>query len=162
MTPRVPPHGPLLVLIVDDLRDAADILGQLLSLCGYQTRVAYRGEDALRLAAAEPPDAVVLDLAMPGMDGWQLARRLRDMSGWKRPLLIALSGYSDEAVRRRSDDVGLVLYLVKPVEPAVIVGVLKRFAQVLGADEPDLCRSRVTCDDCCTGGGMLVRLTSPE
>ena len=146
MTPQVPPCHPLTVLVVDDSRDAADSLGDLLSLYGYQARVAYGGEDALRLAAAEPPDAVVLDLAMPGMDGWELARRLRDMSRWKRPLLIAVSGYGDGVARRGSDDAGLDLHLVKPVEPAVIVGVLKRFARVLGADGPDLSRSRVTSD----------------
>jgi len=67
----------LVVLVVNETRQAADSLGVLLSLCGYQTRAAYSDEDALRLAA-DSPDAVVLDLAMPGLDGWQLARRLRD------------------------------------------------------------------------------------
>jgi hypothetical protein len=58
--------------------------------------------------------------------------------------------------------VGLDLHLVKPAEPAVMVGVLKWFAQVLGADGPDLCRSRVTSDDRCTGGGILVRSASSK
>jgi CheY-like chemotaxis protein len=162
MTPLVPPCRPLTVLVVDDVRDAADSLGDLLSLCGCQTRMAYDGEDALRMAAAGPPDAVVLDLAMPGMDGWELARRLGDASRWKRPLLIAVSGCGDGAARRRSGDAGIDLHLVKPVEPAVIVGVLQRFAQVLGAEGPDLFRSRVTPDDCVTWGGRPVRSPSSE
>jgi CheY-like chemotaxis protein len=100
MTPLVLSCHPLTVLVVDNSRDTADSLGYLLSLYGYQTRVTYGGEVALRLASAEPTDAVVLDLAMPGIDGWELTRRLRDMWRWKRPLLIAVSGYGDRAARR--------------------------------------------------------------
>lgn len=140
MTPHLPPRCPLTVLVVDDLRDAADSMGDLLTLCGYTARVTYRGEDALRLAAAAPPDVVLLDLAMPGMDGWDLARRLRDEAGGKRPLLVAVSGYGDAAARRRSADAGIDLHLVKPVDGAVLVGVLKRFGRVLGPAGPGVAR----------------------
>lgn len=136
MTTHVPARDQLSVLIVDDLRDAADSLGDVLSLYGYRAHVAYHAEDALRLAASDPPDAVLLDLAMPAMDGWDLARRLRGGAGGKPPLLVAVSGCGDEAACRRSADAGIHLHLLKPVHPAVLVGLLKRVRRALAPPQP--------------------------
>lgn len=130
--------GLLSVLVVDDLMDAAVSLAVLLGLCGFRARAVCRGEDALRAAEESPPHAVVLDLKMPGMDGWELARRLRARAGPRgvRPLLIGVTGCGSDADRRRSAEAGLDLHLLKPVEPAVVVGVLRRFARVLAPPIP--------------------------
>jgi CheY-like chemotaxis protein len=76
---------PLRVLIVDDDRDTTDSLAVLLKLWGFQPLVAYDGPAALAVAAAERPDLVLLDLSMPGMDGYELALRLRRQPGRKQP-----------------------------------------------------------------------------
>jgi DNA-binding response OmpR family regulator len=124
--------SPLTVLVVDDLRDGADSTACLLGLYGFETRVAYSATEALALAIAEPPDVAVLDIAMPRMDGWQLARKLRECSADRRPLLVALTGCGTEGDRQQSAEAGIDLHLVKPIHPAVLVGVLKRFERTLG------------------------------
>ncbi|HEX4608754.1 MAG TPA: response regulator [Urbifossiella sp.] len=121
----------LRVLVVDDDPDAADSTATLLGLAGFDARTATTGEDALRQAEDVPPDAVFLDLMMPGMDGYEIARRLRERAAVRRPFLVAVSGCVLPEDHRRSADAGLDLHLAKPVEPAVLVGVLKRFARVL-------------------------------
>src|SRR4051794_6787387 len=103
-----PTHRPLSLLVVDDDADTADSLADLLILHGHDARSATSGADALQLAADEPPDAVVLDLQMPGMDGWDLARRLSAAA--KPPLLIAVSGCGAEADRCRSIRAGIHLH----------------------------------------------------
>ncbi len=132
-----PPYGrinpvdttPLSVLVVDDDPDTADSLTDLITLYGFGARSALSGGDALQLAAADPPDVVFLDLWMPGMDGWELARQLTNVA--KPPILVAITGCETEDDRRRSNLAGIDLHLVKPLEPAVLVGMLKRFARAL-------------------------------
>jgi two-component system OmpR family response regulator len=121
----------LSVLVVDDVEDTANSLATLLALKGYASRPAVSAQEALLAAAADQPDVVILDLKMPGMDGWELARRLRDQATGKQPLLVAVSGCWTEEDRLRSADAGIDLHLVKPVEPAVLVGLLKRFTRTL-------------------------------
>lgn len=103
------------VLIVDDNRDAADSLGTLLRLSGSEVRVVHDGRAALEAVAAESPAVVLLDLAMPGMDGYEVARRVRDLEG-EQPTLIALTGWGQERVWERCRDVGFDHHLVKPVQ----------------------------------------------
>jgi CheY-like chemotaxis protein len=124
---------PLAVLIVDDLADAADSLAEILSFHGHAARVALDGADALRQAAAEPPDVVLLDIRMPRMDGCEVARliRARCAAGEKRPLLVAVTGCGTEADRLHSTGAGFDLHLVKPVDPALLVGVLERYRRLL-------------------------------
>ena len=121
------PAAPLSVLVVDDDEDTTDSMVTLLALYGYAARSARSGEDALREAAADPPDVVFLDIRMPGMDGWELSRRLRQQTAGKRLLVVAVSGCGLEHDRRRSLDAGADLHLTKPVEPAALAAVLERF-----------------------------------
>jgi DNA-binding response OmpR family regulator len=126
-------NGLLSVLVVDDLMDAAVRLAVVLGYHGFHARAVCTSADALRACAESPPDAVVLDLRMPGLDGWELARRLgaREVPRGMRPLLIGVSGCGSEAARRKSVEAGIDLHLLKPVDPAVLVGVPKRFAEVI-------------------------------
>lgn len=114
----------LRVLCVDDNRDAADTLGILLELGGYQTRVCYDGPTALVAADDFRPDAAILDLTMPGMDGDELARRLR-ATEWGHTLpLVALTALSGDDARARTTSAGFDLHLVKPVHPDRLANVL--------------------------------------
>lgn len=106
---RLGPPG-LRLLVVDDNRDAADSLAMLLGLWGHRARAAYDGATALRSARAEPPDAVLLDLGMPGLDGYELASSLRPAA------LIAVTGFADRAHRDRADAAGFDHFFVKPVD----------------------------------------------
>jgi len=112
------------VLVVDDDPDTADSMADVLRLSGFAPRVARCGADALRLAEESAPDAVLLDIGLPGMTGWEVARHLRHAGS--PSLLVAVSGYSRDEDRRRSAEVGINLHLVKPVDPRELVCVLRR------------------------------------
>jgi len=115
---------PLCVLVVDDCLDTTDSLALLVRAWGYRVRVANDGPAALRLAAADPPDAVFLDVGMPRMTGWEVARCLRKMTGLEGTLLVAVSGYGLADDQRRSLEAGCNLHLIKPVAPETIRGLL--------------------------------------
>jgi DNA-binding response OmpR family regulator len=123
----------LSILVVEDHQDAADSTADLLQSHGHRVRVSGTAGTALELAADDPPDVVLLDIGLPDMDGWQVARWLSEQAGGtgKRALLIAVTGRGSEADRERSRAAGIDLHLVKPVEPAVLIGVLKRFARAV-------------------------------
>src|SRR5438067_2887408 len=125
---------PLSVLAVDDDADTARSTAQLLALFGHVARAALGGEEALRSAAADPPDVVLLDIRMPGLDGCELARRLAARTTAKPPLVVAVSGCGTDADRERARAAGVHVYLVKPVDPAVLVGMMGRFRQALAPD----------------------------
>jgi CheY-like chemotaxis protein len=118
----------LRVLVVDDNRDAADTLGELLRLCGADVRVCYTAESALELVPTFPLDAGLLDIHMPGMDGCELAKHLREIVQSRRVLLIALTGVSDAAARQRTAEAGFDLHLTKTVAPDVLAAALSAFA----------------------------------
>jgi CheY-like chemotaxis protein len=131
------PH-PLAVLVVDDSPDAANSMAELLSLHGHCAAVALGGGEALARLEECVPDVVLLDLRMPGMDGYAVVERIRERcaGGGKRPLLVAVTGCGTEADRARSARVGFDLHLVKPVDPAVLVGMMERFRQLLAPPIP--------------------------
>jgi two-component system CheB/CheR fusion protein len=112
--PAVPgrPH----VLIVEDQPDAAESLAELVRLQGCSTEIALDGPAALERAASRRPDVVLLDLGLPGVDGFEVALRLRRLPGLADSLLVALSGYGREEDRRRSAAAGIDRHLVKPVD----------------------------------------------
>src|SRR5687768_4702300 len=119
------PTRPLSVLIIDGSPDITASLAVLLTLEGFAARAALSGGEALA-AAANPPDVVVIEPRTPG-GGWELARRLGVKVAGKRPLLVVLTTDTTPAARRAADAAGIDLYLVKPADPAVLVGVLRRF-----------------------------------
>ncbi len=121
--PRADRAGPGVgrsVLVVDDNVDAADSLAMMLQIYGHRVRTAFDGEGALSAVRAERPDAVVLDIGLPQMDGYEVARRLRAEPGGERILLIALTGYGQAGDRQKAMGVGFDHHLVKPVDPAAL------------------------------------------
>jgi DNA-binding response OmpR family regulator len=124
---------PLRVLIVEDYPDAADSLRLILDLYGFEAQVARDGLAALQAARSFRPDVVLLDLGLPGMDGWEVARRLPAVATEKMPFLIAVTGFGREDDRRRSAQAGIDLHLVKPVDAEVLVGILKEVHRVSAA-----------------------------
>ncbi len=129
---RLESNGLLSVLVVDDLMDAAVTMAVVLGYRGFHARAVGSRAEAVRATDSPRPSAVVLDLKLPGIDGWELARRLHEGVGPRgmRPLLVGVTGWESETDRRKSA-AGLDLHLLKPVEPAVLVGVLGRFAEVI-------------------------------
>jgi CheY-like chemotaxis protein/anti-sigma regulatory factor (Ser/Thr protein kinase) len=111
--------GPRRILVVDDNVDGAESLATLLKLLGHEVHVAHDGPAALRATADVRPEVVFLDIGLPGMDGYEVARRLR-RPGRTEALLVALTGYGQEEDRRRSREAGFDHHLVKPVDPAVL------------------------------------------
>jgi CheY-like chemotaxis protein len=112
------------VLVVDDNRDAADSLARLIQLWGYEVRTGYNGS-AVALVPEFKPDVICLDLAMPRMDGNSMARYLRQQDGNLGILVIAITGYHDEARQLLSKEAGIDHYLVKPIDPRVLEQLLK-------------------------------------
>lgn len=117
-TPVAPaPRGPRRrVLVVDDNVDAADSLGALLACEGHETAVAHNAAAALTLAASFRPDVALLDIGLPGMDGYELGARLRTLHGLQALVLIALTGYCQPEDRARSLAAGFDRHLVKPLD----------------------------------------------
>ncbi len=113
------------ILVVDDNADAAHSLAKVLSrLYGQEVRVAHEGHEALEAAQSFRPEVVLLDIGMPGMDGYEVARRLRDLPECEGTLLVALTGWGQEQDRVRSQDAGFDHHLVKPVDPEMLRGLL--------------------------------------
>jgi signal transduction histidine kinase/ActR/RegA family two-component response regulator len=118
--PPVPGGRALRVLVVDDDRDAGDSLAFLLRLQGHQVRVAREGPAALEMAGSDPPELVFLDLGMPGMDGYEVARRLRRLPKLANTMLVALTGWGREEDRLRTREAGFDHHLTKPAEPETL------------------------------------------
>jgi CheY-like chemotaxis protein len=111
------PPAPVRVLVVDDSTDNAETIATLVRLWGHQPRVACDGPAALAAARDFRPDVVLLDIAMPGMDGYEVARRLRGEAETASAVLVALTGYGQEQDRRRARAAGFDLFLLKPCDP---------------------------------------------
>jgi CheY-like chemotaxis protein len=112
------PNSTLKVLVVDDNADALMLMTLRLRRLGHDVRQAADGQSALQTAAEYQPDVVLMDLAMPGIDGHSTARALRQLEQGQSMLLIALTGYDDPDIRRRSEAAGFDHHVVKPIETA--------------------------------------------
>jgi DNA-binding response OmpR family regulator len=115
------------VLIADDYADTAESLAMLLTIAEFETEVALDGEEALARASAWHPHVCVLDLEMPKVDGREIARRIRQQEWSERPLLIALSGWTSLRDQRGALDAGFDHYIPKPVDPAILVGLVRGY-----------------------------------
>jgi CheY-like chemotaxis protein/two-component sensor histidine kinase len=104
------------LLVVDDNKDSADSLAMLLRLLGNDVDTAHDGVQALQAVADYRPDAVLLDIGLPGMSGYDVARKVRERPELGQPILIALTGFGSEEDRRQSRESGFTAHLVKPVE----------------------------------------------
>jgi CheY-like chemotaxis protein len=126
------------VLVVDDNADAADSLAMLLAAAGHVTCVAYDGQAAMERARTFSPTAILLDLGMPGIDGFEVARRIRGLPGGEQIVLIALTGWGQERDRHRTSAAGFDVHLVKPVTASDLqtaLGLVPRFGSECANDE---------------------------
>jgi two-component system CheB/CheR fusion protein len=116
------------VLVVDDNRDVADSLAMMLSLDGYEVQAAYSGQDALAMACESPVDVALVDIGMPGMDGYALARAWRNLNQTPQPFLVAVTGWGTEEDRSKAARAGFDRHMTKPVDPT-------RFTALLASEE---------------------------
>ena len=117
MTTTQTPQNTQRVLVVDDNADAADTLAMILRMDGFAVDTAYGARQALDQAEAFRPDVVLLDLGLPEMDGFEVARRIRSMRGFEAVRLVAVTGYGQNEVQARSHAEDFDAYLVKPISP---------------------------------------------
>jgi signal transduction histidine kinase len=118
------------ILLADDNRDALDSLATLLQCDGHEVHTAADGAEALEVAAACHPDVVLLDIGMPKLDGYEVARRIRAEPWGKDAVLIALTGWGQDEDRRRSREVGFDSHLVKPLDPEALATLLARLPAI--------------------------------
>jgi CheY-like chemotaxis protein len=136
--PQVLPEAPataqreaqrsLKVLIVDDNDDACESLSLLLRMNGYDTHIAKDGPSALEAARLFDPEVAILDIGLPALDGYQVAKRLREQPATKNAVLIAVTGYGQDADKERSKEAGFDYHLVKPVDPEKLQQILTMLA----------------------------------
>ena len=112
------------VLIVDDNQDAADLLAQLIRCLGHQALAVYHGQTAIRQAAIQKPDLVLVDLNMPDMDGFTVADAIRQQSGGSHVVIVAVTGLKGEDAKRHAYEAGFDLYLTKPVSIEALIDLL--------------------------------------
>jgi len=121
-----PARRRLRVLVADDERDTVLMLTAILRDEGYETEGVYNGRDALAATSGFDPDVVVVDIVMPGMSGWEVARAVREETSAERPLLIAISGqYTKASDRFLAESVGFNHFLQKPCDPGELLALLK-------------------------------------
>jgi CheY-like chemotaxis protein len=104
------------VLIAEDNLDGAETLAHVLETEGHTVRVVYDGGAAVTAALIRPPDVALLDIGLPRLDGWEVARRIRQGLGQRPCLVIAVTGYGQEADRVRSREAGIDFHLTKPLD----------------------------------------------
>jgi CheY-like chemotaxis protein len=133
------------VMIVDDNRDAAEMLGSLLEALGASVQVVYSGRAALDMLDSFDPDAVLLDIGMPEMDGYEVARRLRLQPRWQGLVIVALTGWGQEEDRQRTRAAGFDYHLVKPTDldglQRLLADIAARAGATVGMAAPDVPRT---------------------
>ncbi len=130
------PSAPQRVLVADDNSDLAESVAMLLRFEGHEVRIAHDGPSALELAEEFKPDAALLDIGLPGLNGYELARKLRSRSSGQKLLLIAVTGYGQFEDRERSKNAGFDCHLVKPVDPHALSALLKKSSHRLTVPPP--------------------------
>jgi len=123
----------LKILVVDDNRDAADTCAMLLEASGHHVQTAYTGREALELARAFRPHALLLDISLPDVDGYELARQVRATPWGRRAALVAVTGWGQEQDRMRTAQSGFDQHLVKPISADTVESLLQSLVQAKGA-----------------------------
>ena len=124
IAPPVASEGLLRILVVDDNVDSADSLAMLLQACGHNVRTAYDGKSGLGVALEYRPEVMLLDIGLPGMDGYEVAKRLRLLPELPDLVLIAMTGYGLDSDRNRSKEAGFDHHLVKPADFDALLRIL--------------------------------------
>jgi CheY-like chemotaxis protein len=119
----------LRVLVVDDNRDSADTLAMMMRILGHEAHTAYDGQEAVERAAEVLPDATLLDIGMPRLNGYEAAERIRQQPGGSEMLLLALTGWGQDEDRDRTRAAGFDSHLVKPVDHQQLNQLLMQFAE---------------------------------
>jgi CheY-like chemotaxis protein len=120
------PRAAARILIVEDDRDSGETLARLLKIFGYEVVVAREGSEAIAMALGHRPDFILLDIGLPGMNGYEVARRLRSEETCRETVIIAVTGYGQPEDRQRSREVGIDYHLLKPIEYGILLAL---FAQ---------------------------------
>lgn len=115
-----------LVLVVDDSEDNRDVYAHYLQFSGFRVEMASDGVEAVEKASSLRPDVIVMDLAMPRLDGWEATRRIKASPATSRIPVIALTGNADSESKRRTQEAGCSGYLTKPCLPEVLVSEIRR------------------------------------
>ena len=111
------------ILLVEDNADAREALRALLELDGYEVHAAADGTEGLELARTKAPTVALIDIGLPGFDGYEVARRMKQLTV-SAPVMIALTGYSEPEDKQRAKDAGFGAHLVKPVDPEALARLL--------------------------------------
>jgi PAS domain S-box-containing protein len=127
------PKSSLRILVVDDSYDSARTLARLLKLTGHEARTAHDGGEAIEAAERYRPDVILLDISLPVMNGYDVAKEIRGKSWGGKVVIVALTGWGREADRRRSTEAGIDRHLVKPVDPAALEVLLAELRRDPGA-----------------------------
>jgi CheY-like chemotaxis protein len=120
-------HHGRTILLIDDNRDAIDCLSVILQITGYRVFVAYSGAEGLAIGEREKPQLVVLDIGMPKMNGYEVARRIRSASWGKNVLLVAATGWGQDADKRLAFEAGFDHHLTKPFDPKDALAALRQW-----------------------------------
>jgi CheY-like chemotaxis protein len=112
--------------VIEDNADAREALRILLEVWGHEVQAAADGPEGVAVARAFGPEVALVDIGLPGVDGYAVGRQLRDLPAGRRPLLVALTGYGQPADRQRAIAAGFDAHLVKPVDTAALAAVLAR------------------------------------
>jgi PAS domain S-box-containing protein len=131
------------ILVVDDNKDAASSVALLLRLSGHETQVAHDGQEALDVAITYRPEIILLDIGMPRMSGLEVCRQIRKQAWGSNVLIIAVTGWGQEADRRRSQEAGFNYHLVKPIESSALRTIISNLGETHDRQQSDLHTSSV-------------------
>ena len=131
------PAGRRCILVVDDNRDALESLARLLQLAGHETYSASDGYQALAMAGEKRPDLMMVDIGMPGMDGYEVARRIRSQAWGATMKVVAVTGWGQEADRRRSREAGFDSHWVKPLDAQKLTALLSTLSSQSAVADAD-------------------------
>jgi CheY-like chemotaxis protein len=116
------------ILVVDDNQDAADALARIISGYGYETMAVYSGEDAVRATQSFLPDMAMIDIGMPGLDGYETVKRIRSQRDTDHIILVAVTAWSGEEDKRRAFEYGFDHHVSKPMSTETLEQILALFA----------------------------------